>query len=727
MPATNSSAGPEDILIAGYRWLLPLGPESVDYGNLEAWGARSSSLLVLVRGSTLRGKRQQVHPRVTVRSSPGGGVPGLGVACFVVWVTYRYIMHRPNGPVRVHASDPLGSAIAALATRLRRPGSLVVHVQGPYFDPPRILGWRGRVHSVLERSGSRRATVVRLVSSDAIPSAIRSGIPEERLAVVWSRADVRSFAEGPIAGSGSPKLLYCGSLVRRKGLHDLLSALAAMPADARPHLTIAGDGPERKALENRCRQEGIDVDFPGAVPHDQLPELMRRHSIFVLPSLSDSTPRAVMEAMAAGSAVVTSDVGDLPTMVSDAGVVFSRGNIGALRAAIARVAQHDELRERLGREARLRALEKFDLHRNLDALLELGRPERKRRVVFVLPALDLAGDEHFVHSIVMAEAVAARADADVDILALRPAAQPWAGSGEVRVQYLSGSRVRRTHQLTKRFMNLRSGDTVYVRISTGATILAVAIARVRGFRVALWHSTWAPGMPRSRDSIDRRLRWLIPRVDVLVTFPETLAKFYQERYGARSVSLVPNNVMLSQLSERPWPTPEGRRLLFIGRVSPRKGAEDLPAIVGALRRLTGDRDSLVVVGQGPSLAAIRSSTGILALGPLPNGEALGLLSQANLFIAPSYAEGCSRAMQEACALGIPFVAYDIPPVIELLGDLALRLCVPSGDVESAAVRALELLDLTEEQRSELTTEMRTKAGEWQAERLAPQLIAALLG
>jgi glycosyltransferase involved in cell wall biosynthesis len=374
-----TTEGLQEIFFAAYRWVLPLSPNSVDYRTLRAWGSRSTRVVALVRGGTWRSQRQELSSNVEVATSPAGGVPFIGLACYALWLGGRYARERARFQTRLHASDPIGAVLTDLCSRLRKPDSRVVHVQGPFFDPPPILGIKGRVLAALQRFGSRRADVVRCVSSDIREAGIKRGLDPKRLAVAWSRIDVEDFAGQRLAAEASESsLITVARLTPRKGVHLLIEALARIDHVPVPTLVVAGDGPEEKRLKQLARDLSVQATFLGRVPYPTLPSVLSKSAIFALPSLADATPRALMEAMAAGCAVVVSNVGDMAEMVGDAGIVTPRGDTLALTTAIMELATDASKRLRLGVRARQRAHELFSFEPSMDELWQLGLPSTAR-------------------------------------------------------------------------------------------------------------------------------------------------------------------------------------------------------------------------------------------------------------------------------------------------------------------------------------------------------------
>src|SRR6185312_7936839 len=119
-------------------------------------------------------------------------------------------------------------------------------------------------------------------------------------------------------------LLSVGHLIERKGHDRVIAALAKLPGYA---LLIAGEGPERTALETLATSCGVAerVRFMGSVPHHALARIYSAADALVLASSREGWPNVLLEAMACGSPVVASNVWGAPELVCDraAGVLMS--------------------------------------------------------------------------------------------------------------------------------------------------------------------------------------------------------------------------------------------------------------------------------------------------------------------------------------------------------------------------------------------------------------------
>jgi glycosyltransferase involved in cell wall biosynthesis len=174
------------------------------------------------------------------------------------------------------------------------------------------------------------------------------GCDPGRFTIVPGATDPRRFtpAERPPGGLHEPPvLLFHGRVDRRKGVLDLLEAL---PDGVR--LVVSGIGPDLE--EARSRADGRTT-FLGYVPIDRAPEVYRAADVFVSPTYSEGFSNTLLEAMASGLPVVTTDSVGVVDAVRDGenGLLHRPGDVGALAAALRRVLDDGALRARLATTA----------------------------------------------------------------------------------------------------------------------------------------------------------------------------------------------------------------------------------------------------------------------------------------------------------------------------------------------------------------------------------------
>jgi glycosyltransferase involved in cell wall biosynthesis len=217
--------------------------------------------------------------------------------------------------------------------------------------------------SGIERAALRRAQVV-IALNETRRREARALAPDARHVTVHHGVDVEWFAPGPPVADGY--LLTVGRLRDpRKNLPLLLRAYAEARRRSRrvPRLVLAGFQTPSAEHWRLIAALGIEsvVEYRGAPARAELAELYRGASAFVLSSDEEGQGIVVLEAMACGLPVIATACIGPPELVTDGeeGLLVPPGDVDSLSRAIAGLADDGELRRRLGRHARLRALREF--------------------------------------------------------------------------------------------------------------------------------------------------------------------------------------------------------------------------------------------------------------------------------------------------------------------------------------------------------------------------------
>ena len=213
--------------------------------------------------------------------------------------------------------------------------------------------------------------------------------------VVRCGVDLGAFAPGPRAVPEIPTFVCVASLREYKGHAVLLDALGLLRArGSNLKVVLVGDGELRAALEARIAREGLGdrVELRGALPHQEIPAVLRAATAMVLPSVTsrdgqmEGIPVALMEAMAAGVPVVATRLSGIPELVRDGetGLLVPERDPAALAEAMERLAMDPALGARLADEARREVRARFDRSRNVARLAALfarfaSDPARRRR------------------------------------------------------------------------------------------------------------------------------------------------------------------------------------------------------------------------------------------------------------------------------------------------------------------------------------------------------------
>lgn len=261
--------------------------------------------------------------------------------------------------------------IPALATSRR----LVIHLRGSYFRTfyqSQSAPVRAAIRAILART----ARVI--VLGERLRPIFAGLTPDERIAVVPNGLDPSPYErlrpENRTDAERSVELLFLGNLVREKGFWQTLEAFAVV-ARRKPEarLSLAGQfyqGADKALAKAFVRAAGIEdrVQFLGLVSGDEKVRLLLGSDVLVFPTYYpyEGHPMVVLEAMAAGLPVVTTDWAAIPETVLDGetGIVVPPRDLGALTAAIERLIADAPLRRRMG-DAGLR---RFREHYTVDRM-----------------------------------------------------------------------------------------------------------------------------------------------------------------------------------------------------------------------------------------------------------------------------------------------------------------------------------------------------------------------
>ncbi len=207
------------------------------------------------------------------------------------------------------------------------------------------------------------------------------GVDISNSKVIYQGIPLENFprrADFPGIPSETPKLLYAGQLHDYKGVHTLLEAANMLPEDefTTIHLTVVGDGPE--AYKARLRQLAgagrARVTFSGRLPVAAMPEVYRKHDVFVFPSIwPEPFGLTHLEAMASGTPVVSTSDGGHGEFLEHGknALVFAKNDPASLAAALRRLLKDGVLARQIADNARKMVEERFTLNRYVSDIEKL--------------------------------------------------------------------------------------------------------------------------------------------------------------------------------------------------------------------------------------------------------------------------------------------------------------------------------------------------------------------
>lgn len=296
---------------------------------------------------------------VVTLAAPPGLRPGI------VYRLARLFRERQVDLVHTHSTKPLLYA---------GPAARLAGIRGVVHTRHGRRHGATRRQNFLFRLAARCVDRVVCVSEDSARLCRSDGIDPRFVQTILNGIDLDRFQlSGPVPNGPA---VFVGRLTREKDVPTLLRA-ARQVALRRPafRLIIAGGGPCEGQLKDLVAELRLSdlVEFPGEVR--DVPALLRRAALFVLPSLTEGLPLTVLEAMASGIPVVATSVGGIPEVVEDGatGVLVPAGDPAALADALLRVHSNPVDARAMGLAGRRRVEAMFDVRRTVSQYQGLYR------------------------------------------------------------------------------------------------------------------------------------------------------------------------------------------------------------------------------------------------------------------------------------------------------------------------------------------------------------------
>jgi glycosyltransferase involved in cell wall biosynthesis len=201
----------------------------------------------------------------------------------------------------------------------------------------------------------RLASRVVCVSRGDVREIVRLGCPEGKIRLVPNAVDSWVFRPQPLQRRKN-EILWVGRFVPEKGIQYLLTAFNVLLKKREAMLRLVGDGPTVGRMEGLARRLGIaeHVVFEGRVSKSEVARLMAEATIFVLPSVKEGLPKALLQAMSSGLPVVASDIPGVTDVIADGknGLLFRTGDEEGLAESILSLMADENLARILGNKGR---------------------------------------------------------------------------------------------------------------------------------------------------------------------------------------------------------------------------------------------------------------------------------------------------------------------------------------------------------------------------------------
>lgn len=279
---------------------------------------------------------------------------------------YRLMKSRNIQVVRAHKYS--ASIYGRIAAWLARVPIIITSVHGNYHKDLRFE--RHVANKLLSRITDRIVAMSESIRQDIIA---HDHIEPSKIIVVRNGVDTELFSPAGTAGSirnelglGENETIigFVGRLVPAKGLQYLLEAFAEMKKQiAGSKLLIVGSGQLMELLRGMVHEKGLKDDVVFAGERSDIPQLLAVMDIFVMPSIAEGLPNALLEAMAAGKPVLVTCAGGMGEVIQNGinGLVVPVSDPAALSEGLRRIAGDRGSAKKMGAAAREDILEHFSI------------------------------------------------------------------------------------------------------------------------------------------------------------------------------------------------------------------------------------------------------------------------------------------------------------------------------------------------------------------------------
>lgn len=203
----------------------------------------------------------------------------------------------------------------------------------------------------------RRAAAV-ITNSEGLRELALEVAPHQEMGVIPNGVDIEEFKPRTRTDDVF-RVISTSRLIERKGVHHVVEAWKQCIDTGRSgELVLIGSGNMEEALKERVAEAGIadSVVFMGALEHDQLAEHYARSDVFILASTHEGMSNSMLEAMASGCAIVSTEVGGATELLGEgAGMMVPHADPSAIAHAFTQLADNPAERERFQAKARQRA------------------------------------------------------------------------------------------------------------------------------------------------------------------------------------------------------------------------------------------------------------------------------------------------------------------------------------------------------------------------------------
>lgn len=277
----------------------------------------------------------------------------------IFWLSKLIMKHKFD---IVHSHSSKAGVIGRLAGFIARKPKIVFTAHGFVFSDETMNRRKRNFYTLIERWMGYLSDKIIAVSEYDKRIALKHKVASERkIEVILNGVDLKPFEK--VEKCNRTKPLVCVGTVTRlvyeKGISYFIEAASLVLKERRNvRFVIAGDGELRELLEKRVREKGLEKSVQFVGHQEDIAQILSSIDIFVISSIKEGLPLALLEAMASGRAIIATRVGGIPEVLEpDRGILVPSLNEEELAKAIINLIDNVQLRVELARNAREYALQ----------------------------------------------------------------------------------------------------------------------------------------------------------------------------------------------------------------------------------------------------------------------------------------------------------------------------------------------------------------------------------
>ena len=291
--------------------------------------------------------------------------------------TLSLVKRNRHDVIHCHFIVPGGPLARVVGSLTRTPFLITCHgTDVPSHNPDRFV----LMHTLISPAWRHIArTAGALVSpSAALRDSILRHCPQANVKIIPNGIHVEALA--PV--EKARRIVMCSRMFAFKGFQYAIAAIRDLELDWQ--VDVIGEGPYLSELKRLAQGSKTPITFWGWLDKEdpQFRKLFREGAIFVFPSEAENFPTVLLEALAAGMAIVTSDAGGCPEVVGEAGILIKPKDTEAIRDSVLRLVQSSDERARLS-QAALARVQQFSwesiANRYVDCYREVIEAARERK------------------------------------------------------------------------------------------------------------------------------------------------------------------------------------------------------------------------------------------------------------------------------------------------------------------------------------------------------------